>query len=133
MNWTAYHDLTSAEHQARFASLYPLGWRMITLSVYGARGNEQYAAVWVERGGPDWSAVHGVDAAGYQLAFNNAATSGFRPLLLSVTGPAHDPVFAGTFERTSLPIPLTRFGLVRGAVTDPDRVLRPASRRSTHG
>ncbi|MBC7894196.1 MAG: serine hydrolase [Cytophagaceae bacterium] len=119
MNWTAYHDLTSAEHQARFVSLYTLGWRMITLSVYGARGNEQYAAVWVERGGPGWSAVHGIDAAGYQLAFNNAAASGLRPVLLSVTGPANDPVFAGTFEQTSLPIPLTRFGLVRGAVTDP--------------
>lgn len=119
MNWTAYHDLTSAEHQARFDHLYPLGWRMISLSVYGARGNEQYAAVWAERAGPDWHAVHGIDAAAYQLAFNSAAANGFRPVLLSVTGPANNPVFAGTFERTSLPIPLTRFGLVRGAASDP--------------
>ena len=35
--------------QARFDNLYPLGCRMISLSVYGSRGHEQYAEVWVER------------------------------------------------------------------------------------
>lgn len=118
MNWVAYHDRTSADHQAQFDNLFPKGWRMISLSVYGARGNERYAAVWVERSGPDWSAVHGVDGAGYQLAFNNAVAASHRPVLLSVTGPANDPVFAGTFERSALPVPLTRFGLVRGDVND---------------
>ena len=122
MNWLAYHDRTSADHQAQFNRLYPLGWRIISLSVYGARGSERYAAVWVERSGPDWSAVHGVNAAGYQAAFNTAVAVGFRPVLLAATGPANDPVFACTFEQSPLPVPLTRFGLVRGAVTDPTTI-----------
>jgi CubicO group peptidase (beta-lactamase class C family) len=122
MNWEAYHNRTSDEHEAKFNELFPKGWRMITLSVYGARGSELYAAVWVERAGPSWSAVHGVNAAGYQAAFDNAVAAGFRPVLLSVTGPANDPVFAGTFEQARGPVPLTRFGLVRGSVDDANTI-----------
>jgi CubicO group peptidase (beta-lactamase class C family) len=118
MNWVAYHDRTSADHQTQFDTLFPKGWRMISLSVYGARGAERYAAVWVERPGPDWSAVHGVNGAGYQAAFDAAVAAGFRPVLLAATGPANDPVFAGTFEQSPGPVPLTRFGLVRGSVSD---------------
>ena len=119
MDFVAYHDRTSADHQAHFDDLYPKGWRMTSLSVYGARGDERYAAVWVKRAGPDWSAVHGVNAAGYQAAFDNAVAVGFKPVLLAATGPANDPVFAGTFEQRPGPVPLTRFGLVRGSATDP--------------
>lgn len=119
MDFVAYHDRTSADHQAHFDDLYPKGWRMTSLSVYGARGDERYAAVWVKRGGPDWSAVHGVDAAGYQAAFDHAVAAGFKPVLLAATGPANDPVFAGTFEQLPGPVPLTRFGLVRGSANDP--------------
>jgi CubicO group peptidase (beta-lactamase class C family) len=122
MNWVAYHDRTSADHQAQFNNLYPQGWRMISLSVYGARGSELYAAIWVQRPGPNWSAVHGVNGAGYQAAFNAAVAAGFRPVLLAATGPGNDPVFAGTFEQSSGPVPLTRFGLTRGAVTDPNTI-----------
>jgi hypothetical protein len=75
--------------------------------------------MWVKRAGPDWSAVHGVDGAGYRAAFNNAVTAGFKPVLLAATGPANNPVFAGTFEHGPGPVPLTRFGLVRGPESDP--------------
>ena len=122
MNWVAYHDRSSAYHQAQFDDLFPRGWRMISLSVYGPRGNELYAAIWVERPGPDWSAVHGVNGAGYQAAFNTAVAAGFRPALLAATGPANDPVFAGTFEKVPGPVPLTRFGLTRGAITDTNTI-----------
>jgi hypothetical protein len=66
MNFVAYHDRTSADHQAHFDDLFVRGFRMISLSVYGNRGDERYAAIWVERSGPDWSAVHGVNGASYQ-------------------------------------------------------------------
>lgn len=69
VEFVAYHDRTSADHQAHFDDLFPKGWRITSLSVYGARGNERYAAVWVKRPGPDWSAVHGVNGSGYQTAF----------------------------------------------------------------
>ena len=122
MNWVAYHDRTSADHQAQFDALYPKGWRMISLSVHGAQGNERYAAIWVERAGPNWSAVHGVDVAGYQSAFNAAVAAGFRPVLLAATGSASHPVFAGTFEQSTLPVPLTRHALIRGAASDPNTI-----------
>ena len=118
----AYHDRTSADHQAHFDDLFPKGYRITSLSVYGARGDERYAAVWIKRAGPDWSAVHGVDGAGYQAAFDNAVAAGLRPVLLAATGPANDPVFAGTFEQRPGPVPLTRFGLVRGGDTDPSTI-----------
>jgi CubicO group peptidase (beta-lactamase class C family) len=119
VDFVAYHDRTSADHQAHFDDLFPKGYRMTSLSVYGARGDERYAAVWVKRSGPDWSAVHGVNLAGYQTAFDNAVAAGFKPVLLAATGPANDPVFAGTFEQRPGPVPLTRHGLGRGAESDP--------------
>src|SRR5262245_37107376 len=106
MEFLAYHDRTGADPQNHFNRLFPQGWRMISLSVYGRRRDERYAAVWVRRAGPDWSAVHGVDGAGYQAAFDRAARAGFKPVLLAAAGPANDPVFAGTFEKTTEPIPL---------------------------
>src|SRR5881394_2469990 len=104
MEWLAYHDRTSADHQAHFDDLFPKGWRLISLSVYGSRGDERYAAIWIKGAGPDWSAVHGIDGASYQAAFNTAVAAGFRPKLLAATGPANDPVFAGTFEQSPRPL-----------------------------
>src|SRR5215475_2791234 len=62
----AYHGVTAAEHQAKFNLLSGQGYRMISLSVYADPGDARYAAVWVQRSGPAWAAVHGLDGAGYQ-------------------------------------------------------------------
>lgn len=112
-NFVAYHNRTGVEHQNLFNTLYPQGYRMISLSVYQP-GSPLYAAVWVQRSGPNWSAVHGVDAAGYQAAFDRAAAAGFHPILLSAAGSIGAPVFAGAFEQRPGPIPLTRHGLTGG-------------------
>jgi hypothetical protein len=133
MDFIAYHDRTSADHQSQFNTYYPQGYRMISLSVYGRRGDERYAAVWVRRAGPDWSAVHGVDFAGYQAAFDRAAAAGFKPVLLSAAGPANNPVFAGTFEKTTEPIPLTRHGLRHGNQADPASIEHWIAEARTHG
>jgi CubicO group peptidase (beta-lactamase class C family) len=121
MDFVAYHDRTGADHQAHFNMLYPQGYRMISLSVY-QRASPLYAAVWVRRDGPDWSAVHGVDGAGYQAAFDAAAAAGFHPVILSAAGPAGNPVFAGVFEQRPGPIPLTRIGLTSGDTSDPGTI-----------
>jgi CubicO group peptidase (beta-lactamase class C family) len=121
VDFVAYHDRTGADHQAQFNALYPRGYRMISLSVY-QRSNPLYAAVWVRRDGPDWSAVHGFDASQYQAAFNQAAAQGMHPTILSVAGPVSNPVFAGVFEHRPGPVPLTRFGLISGAVDDPNSI-----------
>src|SRR6266849_7229947 len=82
----AYHGVTGAQHQASFNSLSAQGFRMISLSVYGDPGDARYAAVWVQRPGPAWVAVHGVDSAGYQSFFNNWTAKGFVPVRVSATG-----------------------------------------------
>jgi len=56
----AYHGVTSAQHQSNFNHLSAQGFRMISLSVYGHPSDARYAAVWVQREGPAWVAVHGV-------------------------------------------------------------------------
>ena len=76
----AYHDVTGAQHQANFNNLSAQGYRMISLSVYGDPGNPLYAAVWVQRSGPAWEAVHGVDAAGYQAFFDTWTAKGYVPV-----------------------------------------------------
>jgi CubicO group peptidase (beta-lactamase class C family) len=95
----AYHGVTGAQHQSNFNRLASRGFRMISLSVYGDPGDPRYAAVWVERSGPAWVAVHGVNAAGYQIFFNNQTAHGFVPVLVSATGPVGNAVFAAVFEQ----------------------------------
>ena len=110
----AYHGVSSAEHQAKFNALSQQGYRMISLSVYGDPGSAQYAAVWVQRSGAAWVAVHGVDAAGYQSFFNTWSAKGFAPVLISATGPANSAVFAAVFEQGVPGAWLARHGMTSG-------------------
>ena len=118
--FVAYHGVTGPSHQTRFDDLSKKGFRLISISVYGERNAPRYAAVWAQRAGPAWQAVHGLDAAHYQSTFNGLTRRGFVPVLLSVTGPASNPVFAGTFEQISAPVFLCRFGLTDGPESSPN-------------
>lgn len=84
--FVAYHHVSSSDHQRRFDELYKGGFRIITLTVYGDRNSPSYAAVWVQRAGPPWAAVHGIDAQGFQTAFDQWASSGFKPTIIVATG-----------------------------------------------
>lgn len=95
----AYHGVTSTQHQTHFNNLSAQGFRMISLSVYGDPGDARYAAVWVQRAGSAWVAVHGVNSEGYQSFFNNWTAKGFVPTLVSATGTAGNAVFAAVFEQ----------------------------------
>lgn len=95
----AYHGVTSTQHQTNFNNLSAQGFRMISLSVYGDPGDARYAAVWVQRAGSAWVAVHGVNSEGYQSFFNNWTAKGFVPVLVSATGTAGNAVFAAVFEQ----------------------------------
>jgi hypothetical protein len=95
----AYHGVTGAQHQTNFNKFSAQGYRMISLSVYGDPGNPLYAAVWVQRQGAAWEAVHGVDAAGYQNFFNIWTQKGFFPVLVSATGNNGNAVYAAVFEQ----------------------------------
>jgi CubicO group peptidase (beta-lactamase class C family) len=113
----AYHGVTGAEHQTKFNTLSAQGYRMISLSVYDNPGDARYAAVWVQRSGPAWSAVHGVDSAGYQTAFNNWTAKGYVPVLVSATGGSSNAVFAAVFEQGVSGAWLARHGMTSGPET----------------
>ena len=99
----AYHDRTAAEHQASFDDLFPDGWRLTSLSVYGD-SSRRYAAVWQKRSGPAWLGFHEQSGDGYQALFDTWVPQGFVPTVLTVTGSsASSAVFAGVFEKTWKP------------------------------
>ncbi|MDB4896696.1 MAG: penicillin-binding protein [Firmicutes bacterium] len=110
----AYHGVTGAQHQAKFNELSTKGFRMISLSVYGDPSDARYAAVWVERSGPAWVAVHGVDSAGYQSFFNSQTANGYVPVLISATGSASRAIFAAVFEKGVTGAWFARHGMTSG-------------------
>lgn len=110
----AYHGVTGAQHQTNFNRLSGQGYRMISVSVYGDPGDARYAAVWVQRGGAAWVAVHGVDSAGYQSFFNNWTAKGYVPVLVSATGRSDNAIFAAVFEQGIAGAWSARHGMTSG-------------------
>lgn len=115
----AYHGVTGAQHQTRFNDLAAKGYRIISLSVYGDPADPRYAAVWVKRGGPAWAAVHGVNATGYQSAFDYWTGRGYRPLIVTAAGPRANAVFAAVFDKSASASWFARHDLPDGADSDP--------------
>ncbi len=115
----AYHGVTAAEHQMRFNQLSADGYRMISLSVYGDPSDARYAAVWVQRPGAAFEAVHGVDASGYQSFFNTWTARGYVPVLVCATGPISNAIFAAVFEQGFIGPWQAHHGMASGPETNP--------------
>jgi hypothetical protein len=110
-NTVAWHDRTATEHKALLDAWAAKGFRTLTLSIYGSTQNPLFAAVLVKR--PNIIATHQVfnlTQAQMQQAFDNEATLGFGPYILTATGPGNSAKFAAVFTPKS-PIPLTRLNL----------------------
>ena len=86
--------VSATTHQTHVTNLSKANYGMISLSVYGDPGDAQYAAVWVNRPMPQWSAIHGVDGNAYQAWFNQNVKAGFGASLVSATGSGGDAIFA---------------------------------------
>jgi hypothetical protein len=114
----AYHGVTAGQHQAYFNTFAARGYRMISLSVYGDPGDPLYAAVWVQRSGLAWVAVHGVDSNGYQSFFNTWTAKGYVPVLVSATGMLSHAIFAAVFEQGIVGPWFARHGMPSGPSTN---------------
>ena len=128
----AYHGVTASDHQTRFDQLAPQGFRPISLNVSGDPGDARYAAVWIQRPGVDWVAMHGVDAGTYQARFDELVGEGFSSSIVSATGPAASASFTALFER----LPRRWFAghnLRWGPDTDPDTITHENGRASNEG
>ena len=93
-----YPGVDSAKHQTNVETLRAQGYRMISLSVYGDADSPLYAAVWVKRSGPKWEAVHGVNSTAYETFINEWKSKGYKPVLVSATGPRANAVYAAVVE-----------------------------------
>lgn len=114
-----YCTATAHEHQQRCDALSASGWRPISISVYGGSAEPRYAAIWVQRDGPAWRAVHGVDAAGYQSFFDQQTATGFVPVLVSATGAGAEARFAAVFEQGIGGPWLARHEMIAGPAANP--------------
>ena len=95
---SAYHEVTSGQHQAQVQALSNAGYRMISLSIYGTVGSPRYAAVWVHRAGPAFIPFQDLTAADYQTLVTSNAN--YAPTIVTAMGSAANPRFAGVLEQT---------------------------------
>jgi CubicO group peptidase (beta-lactamase class C family) len=130
--FVAYHGVTASDHQARVDELAARGFRPVSLNVSGDPGDARYAAVWIQRPGVEWVAMHGVDAATYQARFDELVARGLSPSIVSATGSGGSASFTALFER----IPrrwFARHGLRWGPDSDPDTITHQNARAFDEG
>lgn len=77
-NWQAFHGLDAAQYQARFDQLAAQGYLPQRVSGYTVGGSTRFAAIWQQQASIGWQARHGIDAAGYQRAFDDALYQGYQ-------------------------------------------------------
>lgn len=131
--FVAYHGVNSVEHQQRVNQLSEQGYRPISLAVSGDPPFSVYSAVWVQRPGPRWWAVHNLSAAQYQAKFNELVAQGYAPILVSAAGPRATATFAALFEQgVSVPW-FARHDLRWDPENDPDTLVYENARAMREG
>ncbi len=99
--YAEYHDLTSAQHATRAATLEADGYRPISLSISGDPADPRYAGAWVQRAGPAFSVFQDKTLAEYEAILAGLAP-GQQPVIIGATGPDDASArFAGVIEATS--------------------------------
>ncbi len=89
--WEARHGLTASAYQKKFDEMLAQGYRLACVSGYSDTGIARYAAIWRKEPFGPWQARHGLDAGGYQRAFDQLAAEGFRPAQVSGYGDGFYP------------------------------------------
>ena|SRR5215217_911101 len=74
----ARHNLTADQYQQTFNQLVSQGFRLRFVSGYSVGGQDRYAAIWEQVGGPAFQARHGLTADEYQQTFDQLGGQGFR-------------------------------------------------------
>jgi CubicO group peptidase (beta-lactamase class C family) len=115
---TAWHGKSFNEHVTLRDAAAKLGYRFLSLSIYGQTSSPAYAAVMIKRpvvvAQRDWPLL---TANQFQQTFDAQAKEGFGPIMIAATGSASDPRFAAVFQEFN-PIPLTRHLLGSGSPSD---------------
>ena len=76
----------NSTHAGNVTTFRSRGYRLISLNVHGPPLGPLYAAVWIQRTGPDWVEIHGVDGNVYQKWFDKYAELGYVSTIVTATG-----------------------------------------------
>lgn len=93
-----YYNLNGSAHGENIKSLSADGYRMISLSAYGAPSEVYYAAIWVQGDETPFEVIYDADEATYNAWFESWRSRGYASTHISVTGPAGNAVYAGVME-----------------------------------
>jgi CubicO group peptidase (beta-lactamase class C family) len=117
-NVIAWHRRTPADHWENVNHWVPLGFRTLSLTLYGTTANPLLAAVMVKRPAPvDTRQFGPVTQAGIQQNFDDMVKQGYGPYILTATGPPGSPLFSGVFKPMNS-IPLTRLNLTAAQLVE---------------
>ena len=111
IDFNAWHDRTAANHKQMLDQHGALGYRTVSLSVYGEVADPRFAAVVVRRSTVmQQRQFTGMNYATFKQRFDEQAAQGWGPMIVTATGPATAPLIAAVF-RPMNPIPYTRLGI----------------------
>jgi len=136
MSFFAYHGYATADHKA-FADKYlGLGYKYLTLSIYGTPAHPVFAGVLLPGFAPNSQReFHSMNSTQFADRFNKEANLGWGPVMVVATGPAGSETYAAVFEKMSA-IPYTRNLLTpaqfdslnaSARVSDPNKSVNPST------
>ncbi|AFE04884.1 beta-lactamase [Corallococcus coralloides DSM 2259] len=109
--FVARHNLDANQYQAAFNEFVGQGFRLTCVSGYTVNGQERFAAIWQQDGGPAFVARHNLDANQYQAAFNEFVGQGFRLTCVSGYGVNGQERFAAIWQQDGGPAFVARHNL----------------------
>ena len=76
--FVARHNLDAGQYQQAFDEFVGQGFRLTCVNGYTVNGQERFAAIWEQDGGPAFVARHNLTGSEYQRAFDEFVGQGFR-------------------------------------------------------
>jgi V8-like Glu-specific endopeptidase len=110
----ARHGLSAADYQAAFDQAIGQGFRLTCVSGYTVGGQDRYAAIWQQDGGPAFAARHGLSAGDYQATFDELVGQGFRLTCVSGYTVGGEDRYAAIWQQDGGPAFAARHGLTAG-------------------
>ena len=113
-SFAARHGMTSAGYQQAFDQLVGQGFRLTCVSGYTVGGQERFAAIWEQDGGPPFHARHNLTSGEYQQAFDQLGGQGFRLTCVSGYNVGGQDLYAAIWQQDGGPSLAARHGLTSG-------------------
>jgi len=97
--WVAHYGMTSADYQSKFNTYVSQGFRLVLVNGYTVNGVDYYVAIWDKSPSGQWVARHGLTSTGYQAAFNQYTSEGYRLKHVSGYAIGNEARYAAIWEK----------------------------------